>query len=158
MPAPPPAAPRFGRDLAYAPFAAELLVVGSAPEVWRISLAEGRFLSPLPSRSPAINAAGVSPVHGLCACAGEDGQLECFDLRARGSVGGFDAAASCGAAGQELTALRFDDAGLHVAVGTHNGLVGLFDLRSQVLGMGSSGGGRWQAGRRHSPGSCDCVR
>jgi hypothetical protein len=49
---------RFGRDLAYAPFAAELLVVGSAPEVWRISLAEGRFMKPLPSKSPAINAAG----------------------------------------------------------------------------------------------------
>jgi ribosome biogenesis protein ENP2 len=27
--------PRFGRDLAYAPFAAELLVAGSAPEVGR---------------------------------------------------------------------------------------------------------------------------
>jgi hypothetical protein len=34
-------------------------------------------------------------------------------------------------AGQQLTALRFDDAGLHMAVGTGNGLVGLFDLRSQ---------------------------
>lgn len=34
-------------------------------------------------------------------------------------------------AGEQLTALRFDDAGLHMAVGTGNGLVGLFDLRSQ---------------------------
>ena len=33
--------------------------------------------------------------------------------------------------GEQLTALRFDDSGMHVAVGTSNGLVGLFDLRSQ---------------------------
>eukprot|EP00983_Pelagomonas_calceolata_P012626 404224-Pelagomonas_calceolata.AAC.1 len=32
---------------------------------------------------------------------------------------------------QELTAVRFDDAGLQVAVGTRNGLVGVYDLRSQ---------------------------
>ncbi len=36
------------------------------------------------------------------------------------------------AAGQDLTSVRFDDTGLHVAVGTRNGLVALYDLRSQV--------------------------
>ncbi len=35
-----------------------------------------------------------------------------------------------GPPGEELTALRFDDSGLHVAVGTRNGLVALYDLRS----------------------------
>lgn len=30
----------------------------------------------------------------------------------------------------ELTALRYDDSGLHCAVGTSNGLVALYDLRS----------------------------
>ena len=30
----------------------------------------------------------------------------------------------------ELTAVRFDDSGLHCAVGTSNGLVALYDLRS----------------------------
>ena len=33
--------------------------------------------------------------------------------------------------GEDLTALRFDDTGLYVAVGTSNGLVGVFDLRAQ---------------------------
>ena len=33
-------------------------------------------------------------------------------------------------AGEALTALRFDDSGLHCAVGTGDGLVALFDLRS----------------------------
>lgn len=50
--------PRQGRDLAYAPFCAELLVVGSAPEVYRVSLEEGRFMQPLPAQSPGINACG----------------------------------------------------------------------------------------------------
>ena len=30
-----------------------------------------------------------------------------------------------------MTALRFDDTGLYIAVGTSNGLVGVFDLRAQ---------------------------
>ncbi|KAI7845268.1 hypothetical protein COHA_001310 [Chlorella ohadii] len=123
--------PKFGRDLAYCPFSAELLVAASAPEVYRLNLAEGRFLAPLQSRSPAVNACGISPAHGLLACAGEDGALECFDLRQRDSLGWLDAAAAAGARGQPLTALRFDDSGMHMAVGTGNGLVALFDLRSQ---------------------------
>jgi WD40 repeat protein len=69
-------------------------------------------------------------VHGLFAAAGEDGQLECFDLRARSSVGLLDAAAAAGAPGAGLTALRFDDSGMNLAAGTSNGLVALFDLRS----------------------------
>ena len=33
-------------------------------------------------------------------------------------------------AGEPLTALRFDESGMHCAVGTGSGLVALFDLRS----------------------------
>lgn len=51
------------------------------------SFFQGRYMTPLPSRSPSINAVGVSPLHGLVACGGEDGALECFDLRARASAG-----------------------------------------------------------------------
>jgi ribosome biogenesis protein ENP2 len=97
--------PRFGRDLAYCPGSAELLVVGSAPEVYRLSLAEGRFLAPLQASSPAINACGVAPSHGLLACAGEDGWLECFDPRQRTALGRLDAAGSAGAARADGAAL-----------------------------------------------------
>ncbi|KAK9809324.1 hypothetical protein WJX73_004781 [Symbiochloris irregularis] len=121
--------PAYGRDLAYAPFSAELLVVGSSPEVYRLNLSEGRFLSPLQTKSPAVNACGLSPVHGLLACAGETGLLECFDARAKAPVGCFDAAASAGGAGQQLTTVRFDGSGLQCAVGTSGGLVALYDLR-----------------------------
>ena len=73
---------------------ADLLVCGSAPEIYRLSLSEGRFLTPLPSRSPGVNACGISPAHGLFAAAGEDGVLECFDLRQRTAVGHINAAAA----------------------------------------------------------------
>ena len=36
----------------------------------------------------------------------------------------------CMQAGEGLTALRFSDSGMQCAVGTHNGLVALYDLRS----------------------------
>ena len=60
----------------------------------RLSLADGLFMAPLQSRSPAVNACGVAPAHGLVGCAGEDGWLECFDLRQRRSVGAMNAAAA----------------------------------------------------------------
>ena len=63
----------------------------------RLNLAEGRFLSPLPAKSPGINACGISSVHGLFGCAGDDGVLECFDLRKRTSIGTLNAAAAAGA-------------------------------------------------------------
>ena len=36
-------------------------------------------------------------MHGLFGCAGEDGVLECFDLRSRTSIGSLSAAAAAGA-------------------------------------------------------------
>jgi hypothetical protein len=75
--------PKHGRDLAYCPASAELLLAASAPEIYRMSLYEGRFMTPLLTRSPAVNAVGISPAHGLFAAAGEDGGLECFDPRQR---------------------------------------------------------------------------
>lgn len=50
--------PRFGRDIAYLPYAAELLVTGSFSEIYRLNLEEGRFMQPLNTRSQAVNASG----------------------------------------------------------------------------------------------------
>ena len=125
--------PKYGRTLAYSHATCDLLVAGSAPEVYRVNLEQGRFLSPLPSASPAVNASGVSPAgpsQGLLGCAGEDGTLELFDLRSRTSAGALDAAGAAGRGGQALTALRFDATGLRVAAGTSCGHVLLYDLRS----------------------------
>ena len=68
--------PRFGRDIAYLPYAAELLVTGSFSEIYRLNLEEGRFMQPLNTRSQAVNASGglalcwlaAHLVNGGCGC------------------------------------------------------------------------------------------
>lgn len=110
--------PKAGRDLAYLPHLAEIAVAGSAPEIWRFSLSEGRFLTPLPATAAAVNALGVSPVHGMMAAAGDDGVLECFDVRAAKAIGHLDVSASLGAPDEGLTTVRFDSSGMFVAAGT----------------------------------------
>ena len=69
----------------------------STGPVTRLNLEEGRFQAPLASRSPGINKLGISPAHGLVAAAGEEGLLECYDLRQEQCAGRFDAASAAGA-------------------------------------------------------------
>ncbi|KAF3633234.1 putative pre-mRNA-processing factor 6-like [Capsicum annuum] len=65
-----------------------------------------------------------SKVHGLVACGGEDGALECFDMRARSSVGRVNAVAPAGDGDQEVTAIEFEgDGGYLMAVGSSDGKV-----------------------------------
>ena len=125
--------PKQGRDMAYLPFLGDLLVVGSASEIYRLSLTEGTFLTPILTHSPGINVCGWAPTHGLFATGGEDGVLECFDLRAPRSISCLDVGTALkrpAAHGVEVTALRFNDTGLQLAVGTSDGHVGVFDLRA----------------------------
>ena len=122
--------PRHGRDLAYAERTCDLLVASSSPELYRLNLEQGRFLAPLASISPAVNACGISPMHGMLACAGEDGVLECFDLRERKSIGSLDVGTTANAGGMGLTSVRFDQTGLQMATGTSDGKVLVYDLRS----------------------------
>lgn len=124
--------PRMGRDLCYDRWSCDLLLAASSPEVYRLNLEQGRFLAPLTTQSPGINVLGRSPVHGLIACGGEDGFVECFDLRQKASVGRV-LAVGAGNEDQEVTALRFDESeGMQIAVGTSGGQVLLYDLRSST--------------------------
>nr|XP_023872476.1 nucleolar protein 10 [Quercus suber] len=88
--------PRMGRDMAYDCWSCDLLCAASSPDLYRINLEQGRFLSSLTTQSPAINVVSRSKLHGLVACGGEDGAIECFDLRMRSSVGRIDAVAPTG--------------------------------------------------------------
>ncbi|MCO5549232.1 hypothetical protein L7F22_002699 [Adiantum nelumboides] len=125
--------PRMGRDLAYDCWSADLLLAASSPELYRINLEQGRFLAPIGTRSPAINVLARSPVHGLLACGGEDGALECFDLRQRAATGRISIGSTTDSGDQEVTALRFDDnEGFLLAVGTSLGQILLYDLRSST--------------------------
>jgi len=118
--------PRMGRDMAYDCWSCDLLCAASSPDLYRINLEQGRFLASLSSQSPAINVVTRSKVHGLVACGGEDGAVECFDMRKRSSVGRINIpAVSSEDYDQEVTSLQFDeDQGYLMAVGSSTGKVG----------------------------------
>ncbi|PHU05243.1 hypothetical protein BC332_26065 [Capsicum chinense] len=123
--------PRMGRDIVYDCWSCDLLCAASSSDLYRINLEQGRFLSSLSTRSPALNVVSRSKVHGLVACGGEDGALECFDMRARSSVGRVNAVAPAGDGDQEVTAIEFEgDGGYLMAVGSSDGKVLIYDLRS----------------------------
>ncbi|XP_049402238.1 uncharacterized protein LOC125866005 [Solanum stenotomum] len=123
--------PRMGRDIIYDSWSCDLLCAASSPDLYRINLEQGRFLSSLSTQSPALNVVSRSKVHGLVACGGEDGVLECFDMRARSSVGRINAVAPAGDGDQEVTAIEFEgDGGYLMAVGSSDGKVLIYDLRS----------------------------
>ncbi|GAB4851743.1 hypothetical protein Ancab_031145 [Ancistrocladus abbreviatus] len=123
--------PRMGRDIAYDCWSCDLLCAASSPDLYRINLAQGRFLSPLSTRSPALNVVSRSKLHGLVACGGEDGAVECFDMRERSAVGRINAVSPAGEDDEEVTAIEFDeDGGFLMAVGSSAGKVLLYDLRS----------------------------
>ncbi|XP_027358064.1 nucleolar protein 10 isoform X2 [Abrus precatorius] len=123
--------PRMGRDITYDCWSCDLLCAASSPDLYRINLEQGRFLSSLNTQSPALNVVSRSKLHGLVACGGEDGAVECFDMRVRSSVGRIDAVGPSGDVDQEVTALEFDaDGGFLMAVGSSAGKVLIYDLRS----------------------------
>ncbi|XP_020112876.1 nucleolar protein 10 [Ananas comosus] len=122
--------PRMGRDIAYDCWSCDLLCAASSPDLYRINLEQGRFLSSLTSQSPAINVVSRSNIHGLVACGGEDGAVECFDMRKKSSVGRISTAASPDDIGQEVTALQFDESqGYLMAAGSSTGKISIYDLR-----------------------------
>ncbi|PWZ08122.1 Nucleolar protein 10 [Zea mays] len=123
--------PRVGRDMAYDCWSCDLLCAASSPDLYRINLEQGRFLASLSSESPAINAVTRSKIHGLVACGGEDGAVECFDMRKKTSVGRINIpAVSSEDYSQEVTSLQFDeDQGYFMAVGTSTGKISIYDLR-----------------------------
>ncbi|KAF5201558.1 Nucleolar protein [Thalictrum thalictroides] len=123
--------PRMGRDMAYDSWSCDLLCAASSPDLYRINLEQGRFLTSLSTKSPALNVVSRSKLHGLVACGGEDGAVECFDMRMKSSVGRINAVATAGDIDQEVTALEFDeDGGFLMAVGGSAGKVLIYDLRS----------------------------
>uniref|UniRef100_A0A5B7AG30 Putative nucleolar protein 10 n=1 Tax=Davidia involucrata TaxID=16924 RepID=A0A5B7AG30_DAVIN len=123
--------PRMGRDIAYDCWSCDLICAASSPDLYRINLEQGRFLSSLSTHSPALNVVSRSKLHGLVACGGDDGAVECFDTRSRLSVGRINAVAPAGDINQEVTAIAFDgDGGYHMAVGSSAGKVLIYDLRS----------------------------
>ncbi|KAK6923424.1 hypothetical protein RJ641_011728 [Dillenia turbinata] len=120
--------PRTGRDMEYDCWSCDLLCAASSPDLYRINLEQGRFLAPLSTQSPALNVVSCSKLHGLDACGGEDGAVECFDMRTKCSVGRINAVAPAGDADEEVTALEFEGT-YNLAAGSNGGKIFIYDLR-----------------------------
>ncbi|RMZ83110.1 hypothetical protein DV738_g1208, partial [Chaetothyriales sp. CBS 135597] len=142
--------PRYGRDLAYERLSTDLLVpaVGHGQngtgEVFRINLELGRFMSPFEIDigdnpvsglqggvgSGAVNTASIAEgSHGLFAFGTSIGTVEFWDSRSRARVACLGLPADFDGR-PEVTALDFHRSGIKTAVGTSNGLVHMYDMRS----------------------------
>lgn len=150
--------PRYGRDLAYNKNSAELLVpaVGvngnGMGEVYRVNLEQGRFMRPYEVdvggddfasagggalqggiNTGSVNTAVVaSESHNLMAFGTSLGTVEYWDSRSRDRVTTLQPPTDQFEDTIGVTALDFHRSGMTTAVGTSNGLIYLYDLRSPV--------------------------
>ncbi|KAK8045353.1 hypothetical protein PG993_005377 [Apiospora rasikravindrae] len=140
--------PRYGRDLVYDRFSAEALVpsVGldadGNGEVFRMNLDLGQFLNSYKIDvgrdegvetglqgsiyAPSVNCGTIAEnTHGLTAFGTSAGTVAFFDPRAKKAI-----PVTGPQMEGEVTALDFSNSGLSLAVGSSEGIVKLFDLRS----------------------------
>lgn len=137
--------PKFGRDLMLHQGTCDLYVCGDGADVWRLNLDQGRFMTPLPTRSGSDggnNVCGINPVNSLLAFGGETALLDIWDPRVAAKSQKPAATLNVAKALRgrtkstlpediEISALRFDKFdGVSLGVGTSTGHTMLFDLRS----------------------------
>lgn len=116
--------PKFGRELGYYPANSELLVACAGSELYRLSLEEGRFLSPYTTAMNDINSIAVSDDHYLVTLGGNNSMVECWDPRARSAVG------CVKLPGSEATVTKVTYLStLQIAAGTSDGRIVIYDLR-----------------------------
>ncbi|KAI0065239.1 hypothetical protein BV25DRAFT_1822387 [Artomyces pyxidatus] len=148
--------PRFGRSLAYHFPTCDALLGASGPEVYRLNLEQGRYLSPLvlggkdSSTVEGVNAIDVNPAHGLWSFGIDgNGTVEFWDPRSRSSLGVLELPVNrlmpggtlgstvlpgiegVSGPGLSITALASRSDGLSYAVGTSSGHTLLYDIRSR---------------------------
>lgn len=131
--------PKFGRSLTYHYPSCDLLVTGSSNEIYRLNLEQGRFLNSLVtdvdgSSGSGVNCGEINPAHLLYGCGTDSGTVEFWDLRVRGRVGILAPSLpeSVMSNSLSISAMKFRDDGLTMAVGTSTGHVLMYDLRSNV--------------------------
>ncbi|ORY75408.1 WD40-repeat-containing domain protein [Protomyces lactucae-debilis] len=122
--------PTFGRDLSYHYPTADVLVGAASDEVYRLNLDQGRFLNSLKleSASQGVNVTDICSAHQLFGFGTHNGTVEFWDPRVRSRVGILDLNKQNDPVA--ITALRFAEDGLNLAVGSNTGITTLFDLRS----------------------------
>lgn len=123
------------RDIAYYPASCDVYIAATGSQLYRLNLDVGRFLKPIDLPMDDANVVKFSPYHYLAAVGGAGGIVSCIDPRARSIVGNVDTSIALKASGVvfddiEVSALRFHDDGVYMAVGTSVGHTLLYDIRS----------------------------
>lgn len=98
--------------------------MGSSPEIYRLDLEQGTFMASIPAHCSELNKVVLAPVHQMLTVANIKGEIECYDSRTRDClqcVKIFDC---------EARDLRFSADGMHLAIGSENGQVKVFDIRN----------------------------
>lgn len=120
--------PKFGRDLVYDPVSCDVVTVGASHEAYRLNLDQGRFLKGWETSMKEVNSVRTSTLHRLYALGGSNNRVEFWDPRTRICIGGIQVPSNFSSSDQ-VTALHFLPNGLHLALGTNNGIAHVYDLR-----------------------------
>lgn len=72
------------------------LVVSPIKVAWKFVCLVALAVQLCSTKIEVVLFSNFSKLHGLVACGGEDGAIECFDMRTRSSVGRIDAAEPAG--------------------------------------------------------------
>eukprot|EP00917_Polyrhabdina_sp_WS-2016_P029127 GHVP01062059.1.p2 GENE.GHVP01062059.1~~GHVP01062059.1.p2 ORF type:complete len:545 (-),score=103.16 GHVP01062059.1:3648-5282(-) len=131
--------PKAGRGIAYSQTSAELYAACSSPDIYRLDLEEGRFLSPLESNLEFNSFCLVHPTHlPLLATGGANNEMEFWDTRASNKMPikrlTVESEPSWGDEFEDLpevTCAAFSTSGMDLAVGTTEGVVRMYDIRSK---------------------------
>ncbi|KAI4492013.1 hypothetical protein M0802_010138 [Mischocyttarus mexicanus] len=127
--------PQFGRDLKYHYPSCDLFVVGVSNDIYRINLERGQFLQSFQSDASAINKCEINPLHHLLVVGTQNGKIEAWDPRTKNRVGVLNCVLDSVLQNDRsytipsITSLKFQG-GLTLGVGTSNGKVLLYDIRS----------------------------
>ena len=121
--------------MCYDRYTCDAYVAGNTSSVCRLNLETGRFGTSLGTPFAEVNKIVLNPVHRLAALgAGNAPLLSYMDIRTGKTVGGLNLSSLSileDARGVDITAMRFLENGLTLAVGTSHGVVLLFDIRTR---------------------------
>lgn len=124
--------PRFGRDMKYHSPSCDLFIVGTSSDIFRLNLERGQFLQPFVSEASCLNVCEINPEHHLLMVGTKEGTVEAWDPRDRRKCATVDVAMKFPNSKKfpSVSALKFKN-GLQMAVGTANGQVLIYDIRSR---------------------------
>jgi len=126
--------PKFGRDMLYIPYTADIMTASSSNQIYRLNLELGQFLAPFETSATAVNCLSYCKQLNLLGAGTEDGTVEFWDSRAKvkaaqiplvDNPGTFKELQSVG----EVMVTDFSNDGLRIAIGSEAGKVLIYDLR-----------------------------